>query len=80
MFRDTRVVVKEGVLAHHCFHNGTDYTLSILKLVRLSLNTDAVVVVERVPYPTKTDLGTHSRIVQYKTLLPLGSGINRVPL
>ena len=57
----------------------TDYTLSKLRLVRPSLFTDAVVVVESLTCPIITDLVNNSRIIQSDTLLPLGSAINRVP-
>ncbi len=57
-----------------------DRPLSPLNLIRVSLRTDILAIVEKPPYPIITDLGSLLRIVQSLTFLPLGSVINRVPL
>ena len=57
-----------------------DRPLSPLNLIRVSLRTDILAIVEKPPCPIITDLGGLLRIVQSLTFLPLGSVTNRVPL
>ena len=70
-FKDSK---RESFRYYPHFHEGLDCILSGLRLVRSSSSTHARSVVESLPYPTITDLGSNPADCPILNLITIGYG------